>query len=143
MTYLNDGDVPDDNEEYASVRPLIYQHLNQIKDHMLDTVGHDFYRSLELGIFGRFVFLKRYKQGYVFHHIDTGIFYQAVCLTMPLDEMVEEYSVIETALIPYANRMVCDGLVLSAGVFIGKNMAKELRGDYWAAKRSGELVVCA
>lgn len=66
-----------------------------------------------------------------------------LCLTTPLDDLVEEYSIIETALIPYANKIVCDGLILGSGILIGKNMAKELREGYWAAKRSGESVTSA
>jgi hypothetical protein len=143
MTYLNDGKCPDSIEEYAFFRSSIYGHMDQIKENMLDIIGQDFYGSIESGIFGQFAFLKRYKQGYILQHLDTGIFYQAWCLTTPLDELIEEYSIIETALIPYSNRIICDGLILGGGVLIGQNMTKELRDAYWAAKRAGELITFA
>ena len=143
MAYLNEGQYPDSIEEYTSLRSSIYENINQIKEDMFEMIGQDFFRSIESGVFGKFTFLKRYKQGYILQHIETGIFYQVFCLTTPLDDLVEEYSIIETALIPYANKIVCDGLIIRSGVLIGNGMAKELRDGYWAAKRSGELVTSA
>ena len=140
IAYLNNGVYPDGSEGYAALRGEIFIHLDEIQEDLVDVVGMDFIDSLRAGVFGAFIFLKRYQRGYVLQHIDTGVFYQAACLNTPLDSLVDEYSVITTALIPYANGLVCDGLVLSHQTLLGKNMAKEARDGYWAAKRSGHLI---
>lgn len=75
MAYLNDGQYPDSIEEYISLRSCIYENIHQIKDDMSEAIGQDFCRSIESGVLGEFAFLKRYKQGYILQHIETGIFY--------------------------------------------------------------------
>ena len=55
--------------------------------------------------------------------------------------MVVDYSVVETVLMHYADKVICDGLIVSSKILIGKSMGKDLRDGYWEAKRSGELIV--
>jgi hypothetical protein len=143
MAFLNGGAEPDGIKAYVSLRPLIFQSIGDIEKDITDMVGSDFVRSIKSGIYGEFVYLKKYQKGYILQNIDTGKYYQVAALTTPLEELIDEYSVIDTAIIPYANQLVCDGLVLSHGVHIGKNMAKEIRDGYWVAKRSGELITNA
>ena len=140
IAYLNGGVYPGSSEEYAEFRDEIFSHLDEIQEDLADVVGMEFIDSLRVSILGAFVFLKRYQKGYVLQHIDTGVFYQVACLNTPLDSLVDEFSVITTALIPYANGLVCDGLVLGHRTILGKNMVKEVRDGYWAAKRAGCLI---
>lgn len=143
MSFLNDGIEPDGVEAYASLRPLIFESIEEIEKDITGIVGQDFVSSIKSGISGKFVYLKKYQKGYILQKIDTGKYYQVSALTTPLEKLVGEYCVIDTAIIPYANKLVCDGIVLSHGVSIGKNMAAEIRGGYWAAKRAGELIINA
>ena len=143
MAFLNGGAEPDGIESYASLRPLIFENIDDIEEGITGIVGVDFVNSMKSGVFGKFVYLKKYQKGYILQNIDTGKYYQVSALTTPLEELAGEYSVIDTAIIPYAKKLVCDGLVLSHGVSIGKNMAKEIRDGYWEAKRSGELITNA
>jgi len=143
MSYLNDGVEPDGVKAYASLRQIIFERIEEFEDDVKGIVGQDFVSSIKSGNFGQFVYLKKYQNGYILQHIDTGKYYQVSALTTPLEKLVDEFCVIDTAIIPYANKLVCDGLVLSHGVSIGKNMATEIRNGYWAAKRAGELIVNA
>ena len=128
MAFLNGGAEPDGIKAYASLRPLVFENIDAIEEGITGIVGQDFVSSIKSGIFGKFVYFKKYQKGYILQNIDTGKYYQVAALTTPLEKLAGEYSVIDTAIIPYANRLVCDGLVLSHGVSIGKNMAKEIRG---------------
>jgi len=140
MAFINKGVCPDGIEEYASIRPLIFENTDDIESGVSDIVGLDFIKSIRSGVCGKFVFLKKYHKGYVLQNIDSGKYYQVAALTTPLEELAGEYSIIDTAILPYANQLVCDGLVISHGVSIGKNIAKEIRDGYWLAKRSRELI---
>nr|WP_067293668.1 hypothetical protein [Marinobacterium profundum] len=140
MVFLNGGAEPDGFKGYGFLRPLIFKDNEDLEEGITDIVGIDFFNSIKSGIFGKFVYLKKYQKGYILKSIDTGKYYQVAALTTPLEELIGDYSVIETAIIPYTNKLVCDGLILSCGVSIGKNMAKEIRDGYWEAKRSGELI---
>lgn len=143
MAVLNGGCCPDDIQGYASLRPLIFQNIDSLEKEISSVVDQSFISSIKSGVYGKFVYLKKYQKGYILQHIDTNKYYQVAALTTPLEELIGEYCLITTAIIPYANQLVCDGLVLSHGVIIGKNMAKEIRDGYWQAKKSGELITHA
>ncbi|NWK57752.1 hypothetical protein HW115_19190 [Verrucomicrobiaceae bacterium N1E253] len=101
----------------------------------------DFRDGLRNAIYGDFCFLKRYKNYCALQHIDSSVFYGARSLTSPLEEMISEYSIIQTGLIPYQGTIVCDGLVQPSNMLLGKNYAKSMRDAYWSAKRGGELIL--
>ncbi len=140
MTHFNDGREPGEINAYIHLRKLLFEHLRQENKAIVNIVGNDFYHCLKQAHYGEFIYLKKYRAGYVFKKLDDDLYYQALALTTPLDEIIEDYSVIEVALIPYKSCLICDGLIVRRHILIGKNMAKELREGFWTAKRSGELV---
>ncbi|GJL72470.1 MAG: hypothetical protein NMNS01_16690 [Nitrosomonas sp.] len=141
MAHLNDGILPSGIEEYAALRPEIYKRIEDIDENCRELVGKQFIESLRSAAYSTFVYLKKYRNGYVLQDTESGVYYQAVALTTPLEELLPEFCYIETAVVPFNNYFICDGLVLSKNILIGKNMAKEIRDGYWEAKRAGELVV--
>ena len=140
MTHLNGGVLPSGIEEYAALRPKIYERIEDIDKNCRELVGEQFIESLRLAVCSTFVYLKKYQNGYVLQDTESGVYYQVVALTTPLEELLPEFCYIQTAIAPFKNHLICDGLVLSKNVLIGKNMAKEIRDGYWEAKRTGELV---
>ena len=143
MMYLNDGLLPNGALEFAAIRPEIYNCLNEIDDAMSGVVGADFVANLRRSVYGRFIYLKKYKDGYAFMHIETGAFYVAVALTTRIEELSKEFAVVDTALIPFNGTLVCDGLLAACNVTLGKNYIKEIRDAYWKAKRDNSLVKLA
>lgn len=140
MRYLNKGDEPSSHNHYTELRTELYQRLDDIENDCADEVGHEFIESLRSAIVGRFVYLKKYQKGYVFQSVESSKYYQAKALTTPLDDLMDDFWVIETALISFDQQLICDGLFLSPNISIGKNMMKDIRDGYWEAKRAGELV---
>ena len=140
MMYLNGGLLPDGALEFAVIRPEIYNCLDEINDAMSGVVGGDFVNNLRRAVYGKFIYLKNYKDGYAFMHIETGAFYMAFALTTRIEELSKEFAVVNTALIPFNGILVCDGLLATYDVTLGKNYIKEIRDAYWKAKRSGSLI---
>ena len=143
LSSINSGIQPDTNNEYVYLRSQAFDNINKIEKNAINAVGHEFIESIKSGIYGKFVYLKKYQNGYILQNIETGKYYQVAALTTPLEELTSEYSIIETAIIPFANQLICDGLIIHQGIHIGKNMQKEIRNGYWQAKRSGELIINA
>ncbi len=141
MTHLNGRVLPSGIEEYAALRSEIYEHIEDIDKNCKELVGEQFIESLRSAICTNFVYLKKYRNGYILQDAKSGIYYQVAALTTPLEEFLPEFCYIETAIVPFENYLICDGLVFSNNVLIGKNMAKRIRDGYWEAKRTGELVV--
>ena len=138
LWFLNAGNEPEGLFGYVALRNRLFEGSGKRQFH--EIVGIEFVGCLERAVFGKFVFLKRYKDGYVFYNLDSGLYYQALGLNSPIEELAEEYSIVETAIFPFRDVLVCDGLIASQGVSLGRNMAQEIREGYWIARRSGELV---
>lgn len=141
MTYLNGGALLSRIEEYVALRSEIYERIEDIDKNCRMLAGKQFIDSLRSAVCGNFVYLKKYRNGYVLQDTESGIYYQIVALATSLEELLPEFCYIETAIVPFENHLICDGLVLSKNVLIGKNMVKEIRDGYWEAKRTRKLVV--
>lgn len=139
MVYLNNGEIPEGMEGFAAIRSEIYDCLDVLNEDMSEVVGSDFLSGLRGAAYGDFIYLKKYKDGYVFKHIESGVYYQTVALTTPLEEMMEEFIVVNTAIIPFNGLFVCDGLITSGNVALGKGLMKEVREGYQQAKKAGSL----
>jgi len=75
--------------------------------------------------YGMFVYAKKYKQGYALKSPDnTWVCVKA--LTTPLNEMIPDWVIIDTAVLPYHCFFVCDGLVVNRETYIGPNMIKSM-----------------
>jgi hypothetical protein len=83
MKLLNGGREPDGFKEYAALRPLIYENIDEIAEVVSELVGLDFVSAVKSDIFGKFIYLKKYKKGYILQNIETGKYYQVVALTTP------------------------------------------------------------
>lgn len=141
LMHINSGQPPGDIKEYVIVRSKLYDDSASFRSALKKAEEIDFVEPLKFAVHGEFVYLKKYKNGYVFKKLDTGLFYQATALTSPLENMVHEYSVIKTALLPFPSQLVCDGLISGANTLLGRNLAKEIREEYWEAKKSGSVVL--
>jgi hypothetical protein len=68
-----------------------------------------------------FVYAKKYRSGYALKASD-DTWFCVKALTTPLEEMIPEWCVIDTAVLPYCGLIVCDGLIVDRHVSIGPNM---------------------
>lgn len=75
--------------------------------------------------YGTFVYAKKYRQGYALKYKD-NTWYFAKALTTPLEEFVPDWVVIVTAVLPFHDQYVCDGLVVDRQIYIGKNMIHDM-----------------
>lgn len=141
LYFLNDDVEPEELTDYVQIRNLLYENLESEQQQYKAIVGADFLNSLLLAKLGKFVYQKKYRKGYVLMDVKGSTYYQVLALTTPLEHVVHEYSVIQTAIVLFKDQLLCDGLIQHQGVLIGKNMSKELRDGYWDARRSGELVI--
>lgn len=138
LTEINGGKLPRNIDEYTRCRDLLYS--NSVTIAKCASVTEDFKESLGKSVCGQFIYLKKYKKWYAFQHIETSRYFAVLGLTSPIEEMVEEFSIIETALVPYRGLIVCDGLIVNRNTLLGKNMIKNCRDGYFQTKKSGDLI---
>lgn len=136
---LISGAMPNGIEEWVDARDTM---LTRWRDFQAreELNANPLYRVLPYVVHGRFCFLKRYKKFCAMRHLDSGDFFAVHSLTTPLEKMLPEYCIIKACLFSFRGIIVCDGLVRSENMLIGKNMAKEIRDDFGAAKRKRTLI---
>ena len=84
-----------------------------------------FIEAIRNAQYGMFVYAKKYKQGYALKYED-NVWYFVKALTTPLEVMLCDWIVIVTAVLPYYDQYICDGLVVDKHVSIGKNMMHDM-----------------
>lgn len=112
-------------ENYVEARGMLYK--DEFNKHL--ELDSSYERSFKLAVkdaaYGMFIFAKKYKYGYAFKSTDdTWLFAKA--LTTPLEELIPDWVVVDTAILPYCGTLVCDGLIVDRHVFIGGNMIKDM-----------------
>ena len=137
LWHVNDDEEPESISDYHHLRA---EALEGDVARFRGIVDCDFVDCLKRAVSGEFIFLKKYKPGYVFYHIENQLYYQVRGLNSAIENLAEEYSVVETLILPYRGNLICDGLIAKRGVYLGTNMARGLREGYWAARKSGGLV---
>lgn len=135
------GEDPGDRDEWLEARNGMIQAISDGGDETLAVIADKEIRlAVKNAISGQFCFLKRYKDHCAFLHLDTNRFYAVRSLTTPVEQLADEFSVVQAVLLPFRGKIVCDGLMGAAGVYLGSNYTKEIRDSYWSAKREGSLI---
>ena len=115
----------DSTAEYVEAREALYE------DGLNKTYGMDsqyemsFIDAVRNAEYGMFIYAKKYKQGYALKSTN-NIWFFVQALTTPLDDMLPDWIVVVTAVLPYRDNHICDGLVVDKHVSIGKNMIYDM-----------------
>ena len=113
------------NNDYNEARNVLYKDgLNKL--YVFDSsYEKSFVHAVRSAIHGMFIYAKKYKQGYALKASDNA-WLCVKALTTPLEEMIPDWVVINTAVLPYGGFLVCDGLVVNRQTYIGPNMIKSM-----------------
>ncbi len=112
-------------DDYNEARMVLYEEgLN--KSYVFDSsYEKSFVCAVRGGIYGMFIYAKKYKNGYALKS-SSNEWLCVKALTTPLEEMIPEWVVIDTAVVPYCGFLVCDGLVVNRHTYVGPNMIKSM-----------------
>jgi hypothetical protein len=138
----------DGTADYVEARETLYEKgLN--KTHRMDPEYDSlFIEAVRHAQYGMFVYGKKYKLGYAFKSKD-NLWYCVQALTTPLEDILPDWIVVVTAILPFRDNYVCDGLIVDKQVSIDKNMIHDMiqelkieRSKWLSNKRaqSGQLV---
>ena len=111
--------------DYVEAREVLYADGFNKTHHMAPKYDTSFIEAIRNAEYGMFICGKKYKQGYALKSRD-NIWYCVQALTTPLEEMVPDWIVVVTAILPYHDNYICDGLIIDKHVSIGKNMIHDM-----------------
>jgi len=111
--------------DYNEARNVLYKDgFNKL--YVFDSSYEEsFVLGVRSAIHGTFIYAKKYKEGYALKASDNA-WLCVKALTTPLEEMIPEWVVIDTVVLPYGGLLVCDGLVVNRQTYIGPNMIKSM-----------------
>jgi hypothetical protein len=111
--------------DYTEARNMLYKNGFNKRYAFDSSYGESFVLAVRSSIYGMFIYAKKYKQGYAFKGSDNN-WLCIKALTTPLEELIPDWIVIDTAILPYEGFLVCDGLIVNQQVLIGPNMIKSM-----------------
>ncbi len=120
--------------DYNEARKALYR--NGLNAHYVFSSLYEesFVLAVRKAIYGVFIYAKKYKEGYALKSLDNA-WHCVTALTTPLEKMIPEWAVIETAVLPYAGSLICDGLVVDRHTSIGPNMIKSMTQELKAERK--------
>ena len=69
MQALNQGVEPENMEQYAKLREMIYFYRNNHPQVYEDALIPEWLNTIKNAVFGEFIYLKKYQKGYVLQEI--------------------------------------------------------------------------
>ena len=132
------------SDDYNEARNVLYKEgLN--KSYVFDSSYEEsFVCAVRSAIYGMFIYAKKYKDGYALK-ASNNAWLCIKALTTPLEEMIPDWVVIDTAVLPYCGFLVCDGLVVNRHTYIGPNMIKSMTQELKTERKkwsSNKAIVC-
>jgi len=120
--------------DYNEARNVLYQDgLNKV--YLFDSSYEEsLVLAVRRAIHGMFIHAKKYKEGYALKASDNA-WLCVKALTTPLEEMIPDWVVIDTAVLPYGGFLICDGLVVNRHTYIGPNMIKSMTQELKAERK--------
>jgi hypothetical protein len=116
----------DGASDFAAARHALYED-DRHRDYPMpsDTYDSQLVEAVRGANYGTFIYAKKYKQGYALKD-QHGDWHCVTALTTPLEDLVPEWVLVDTAILPFHGVSLCDGLVVSRNVLIGRNMIHEM-----------------
>ena len=120
--------------DYNEARNVLYQDgLNKV--YLFDSSYEEsLVLAVRRAIHGMFIHAKKYKEGYALKASDNA-WLCVKALTTPLEEIIPDWVVIDTAVLPYGGFLICDGLVVNRHTYIGPNMIKSMTQELKAERK--------
>ena len=111
--------------DYSEVRKALYKDGFN-KSFVFDSLYEEsFVNAVRNATYGMFVYAKKYSSGYALKASD-DTWFCVKALTTPLEELIPEWCVLDTAVLPYCGLIVCDGLIVDRHISLGPNMVASM-----------------
>ncbi len=111
--------------EYSEARSVLYKDGFNKSFAFDSSYEESFVHAVRNATYDIFVYAKKYRRGYALKAPD-GVWFCVKGLTTPLEEMIPEWCVIDTAVLPYGGLIICDGLIVDRHVSIGPNIIADM-----------------
>ncbi len=134
-------------EDAAEVAQFLWERTNIIDDYLLETVLPKEQKEIMLSwkrcIPGTFIIERHLKKGSIFISSDNNFIYLVKGITSSWEEMfsgIPTPIIVNTALLPFRDVIISDGLVSTFPVRFDKNSAAAFKDAYLIAKKNKTII---
>jgi hypothetical protein len=135
-------------EQKVLVRNALYENIGLIDNYINDNPQKFSAEELaEVRSWKYFVkdkfYIERYLKKYSIFIGSEHKVYAVYGVSQPLNDLIDKSylpHMVETVLLPFANKIIYDGLLAHYSVHFGRNITSELKDFYLMAKNNGEII---
>jgi hypothetical protein len=141
LTLMNfAGKALNNASEFVPVRNKFYEKKNEKNNFFPKDADDDFRNGIKKAFYDDFIYLEKVRNGYLLRNEKQNKIYLVKAITTPVEEMIEEFSLIKTAILPFRGQIICDGLFEKHNILIGPNMMKELKEEIKEKRKYNEII---
>ena len=126
--------------EFIPVRNSFYEKKDENNNFLPKDADDDFRNGIKKAFYDDFIYLEKVRNGYLLRNEKKNKIYLVKAITTPLEDIIEDFSFIKTAILPFRGQIICDGLVEKHNILIGPNMMKEIKEEIKEKRKYNEII---
>ena len=133
-------------ENYIEARDILFEDTNVVNEFILSQENINknkeiILKNIQNGIKGTFIYLKTLKRHSLLLSSSSNLIYCVLGITDSIEQLIpDKFSIIDTAILNFGNKIICDGLIRHHNVTIGKNMRKDINFQYKLVRHNNRLI---
>lgn len=133
-------------ENYIEARDILFEDTNVVNEFISSEENINknkkiILKNIQNGIKETFIYLKTLKRHSLLLSSSSNLIYCVLGITDAIEQLIpDKFSIIDTAILNFGNKIICDGLIRHHNVTIGKNMRKDISLKYKLARENNKLI---
>ena len=133
-------------ENYIEARDILFEDTNVVNEFISSQENINknkkiILKNIQNGIKETFIYLKTLKRHSLLLSSSSNLIYCVLGITDSIEQLIpDKFSIIDTAILNFGNKIICDGLIRHHNVTIGKNMRKDISLKYKLIRENNQLL---
>ena len=133
-------------ENYIEARDILFEDTNVVNEFISSEENINknkkiILKNIQNGIKETFIYLKTLKRHSLLLSSSSNLIYCVLGITDSIEQLIpDKFSIIDTAILNFGNKIICDGLIRHHNVTIGKNMRKDINLQYKLVRENNRLI---
>ena len=131
-------------ENYIEARDILFEDTNVVNEFISSEENINkkiILKNIQNGIKETFIYLKTLKRHSLLLSSSSNLIYCVLGITDSIEQLIpDKFSIIDTVILNFGNKIICDGLIRHHNVTIGKNMRKDISLKYKLVRENNQLI---
>ena len=133
-------------ENYIEARDILFEDTDVVNEFISSEENINknkkiILKNIQNGIKETFIYLKTLKRHSLLLSSSSNLIYCVLGITDAIEQLIpDKFSIIDTAILNFGNKIICDGLIRHHNVTIGKNMRKDISLKYKLVRENNQSI---